>query len=190
MGVPPKSSISIGFSRINHPLLGTPIYGSPDMFMLIPPSCLSYASKAFVANSNDSNRKNLGTVPQMDYLDDAGSWIAGSKSKMICKWDIYTIYHRNVTKKAEGISQSRQKIPQAMPSDPQLVQNTFQHLRIQNGGPARSISQHHFAATYGAFLKWGSPRPWVSILDMAIFDVSGYPPFLGNHLYIHVYWVY
>ena len=32
VGFPPKSSISIGFSIINHPFWGTPIFGNSQMF--------------------------------------------------------------------------------------------------------------------------------------------------------------
>ena len=59
------------------------------------------------------------------------------------------------------------------------------------------IYQHHFAATYGAFLKWGSPKPWVSLLDIAILNDLGYPPTSGNlhcpylsvstHVYLSIY---
>jgi len=39
IGVPPNHPFLIGFSILNHPFLGTPIFGNTHMYMYLEPVC-------------------------------------------------------------------------------------------------------------------------------------------------------
>ena len=153
------------------------------------PSCQVFQRQQFEAKTLASGLKWTTWVTlEAELLGSGSKWV--NHQKIITQ--NHLLYHRNV-KGPEGISQSLPKKTQTMPSGPQLVQNTLQHLRIV-GLLDLSAS---FCCHIWNFLEMGIPKTMGFTTRYSNFKWFGVPPTSGNlhcpylfmstHVYLSIY---